>query len=46
MRPSLFGARVDAIEYLGMKVAQCNENLRPKQEKKLEAAKVCLCGKG
>lgn len=40
VRPSCFAPKVDAIQYYGQRLAELNQKLRPKQEHKLEAAKV------
>lgn len=40
VRSSWFGPKVDAVEYYGTRLAKLNQKLRPKQEQKLEAAKV------
>lgn len=40
IRPSCFGPKVDAIQHYGTRLAEINQKLRPKQEAKLEAAKV------
>lgn len=40
VRSSCFGPKVDAVEHYGTKLAEMNQKLRPKQESKLEAAKV------
>lgn len=40
VRSSCFGPKVDAVHYYGKRLAEINQKLRPKQEAKLEAAKV------
>lgn len=45
VRPSWCGPKVDAIQYHLRCLADINHKLRPKQESKLEAAKVCLLGR-
>lgn len=40
VRSSCFGPKEDAVQYYGKKLAEINQKLRPKQEAKLEAAKV------
>ncbi|CAN0470394.1 unnamed protein product, partial [Ectocarpus sp. 12 AP-2014] len=39
VRPSWFGPKEDAVRYYGLRLAEINQKLRPKQAAKLEAAK-------